>query len=110
MMDFDAKIKLMEAKKLKENLIIKVNCLLIDYKEYQSFFQKGDGYKAKDEANSRYYSYMMDLMHVGAYEECRFSLEHTSLTTCMEENKKERALLVEQIKKVKLKIKNLLRN
>ena len=85
----------------KDLLIRRHDSLLLEYREYQSYFKKEDGPKAKHEANMRYYCYMMDLLEVGPYEEGRFSLEHVSLTTCMEENKAARKRITEQIKEVK---------
>jgi translation initiation factor 2B subunit (eIF-2B alpha/beta/delta family) len=93
----------------KENLVRKFDSLLLDYREYQSFFRKEDGAKAKEKADMRYYSYLMDLLEVGPYEEGKFSLEYTSLDVRMKENRDARKRITEQIKDFKDKIKEFKR-
>lgn len=99
------KYKINQLKATRERLVREFNSLLYDYQEYKRFFRKEDGPKAREEANMRYYSYMMDLLEVGPYEEGRFSLEHQSLNSKIKENKDARNEIVKQIKQIKDQIK-----
>lgn len=87
------------------NFINKWNSLLRDYRDYQGYFRNDDGIKAKENADMRYYSYLMNLMEVGPYEEGKFSLEYESLESRMLENRQERKEIETRIKQLKVQIK-----
>lgn len=90
-----------------QRLLNQLNSLVRENDEYKEFFRKDDGIKAHQEADLRYYCYLMDLMQVGPYDEGRFSLEYESLDSRMNTNKQERKEIEIRIKQIKLQIKNI---
>lgn len=88
-------LKELDAKKHRAQCDL--SALESEYKEYKRFFRIEDGPKAESEAEERFYSYMLNLLNVGPYEEGKYHLEHRSLEKRMSENSRQKRDLMKKI-------------
>jgi hypothetical protein len=83
-------------------LVFAQKTLLLEYRDYQCYFEN----RTPSQAEDAFYNHMCFLLDVQPFEEGRYSLEHRSLKSRMMQNRAERKVLSDQIRKKKEEIRN----